>query len=259
MDSTDISGRLPSAKDSVSPPSTARGVPVGDRREGGKQGVGAGRNKAGASVAPIAKLGADAPLKTTSPHQKAEYLYQKALSLMEEGRMAEARDNLDNALAAEPGNAGARQLLAGILIDGKKIPQAEAVLQAGLALTPEQTGLAMLQARLQIDQADLSGALATLRKTQSYAADNADYQAFMAALLQRAGQHGEAIEHYRTALRRNPSSGPWLVGLGISLQAENRLTDAQEAFIRAKSSGALNAELQGFVEQRLGQIQQQLR
>ncbi len=260
MDSGDISGNLPaqqpepSARAATPPPLPATTVESQNRRPSREEGAGKAPRKSVASAS-IAKARGDAQLKSTSPHQKAEFLYQKALSLMEEGRVAEARDNLDNALATEPGNAAARQLLAGVLIDGKKIPQAEAVLQAGLALTPEQAGLAMLLARLQVDQADLPGALATLRKTQPYAADNADYQAFMAALLQRAGQHEEAIERYRNALRRNPSSGPWLVGLGISLQAENRPADAQEAYGRAKSSGGLNAELQAFVDQRLKQIQ----
>jgi len=47
------------------------------------------------------------------------------------------------------------------------------------------------------------------------------------------------------------NSGAWQVGLGISLQAENRLVEAQDAFGRAKASGDLTPELLVFVEQQL--------
>jgi MSHA biogenesis protein MshN len=43
------------------------------------------------------------------------------------------------------------------------------------------------------------------------------------------------------------------MGLGISLQAENRLAEAQEAFNRAKASHTLSPELQAFVDQQLKQ------
>jgi len=89
-----------------------------------------------------------------------------------------------------------------------------------------------------------------------YAAELPDYQAFLAALLQREGRNKEAIEHYLLALRKVPGSGVWLMGLGISLQAENRQTEAQEAFLRAKASNTLSPDLLAFVEQQLKQSRQ---
>ena len=44
------------------------------------------------------------------------------------------------------------------------------------------------------------------------------------------------------------------MGLGISLQAENRTADAHEAFARAKATNTLTPELQAFVEQKLQQL-----
>jgi MSHA biogenesis protein MshN len=44
------------------------------------------------------------------------------------------------------------------------------------------------------------------------------------------------------------------MGLGISLQAEKRNAEALEAFQKAKAVGTLSAELQAFVERRLGQL-----
>jgi MSHA biogenesis protein MshN len=45
------------------------------------------------------------------------------------------------------------------------------------------------------------------------------------------------------------------MGLGISLEADGRGAEAREAFQRARSSGALSAELDRFVEQKLRQLQ----
>lgn len=44
------------------------------------------------------------------------------------------------------------------------------------------------------------------------------------------------------------------MGMDISLQAENRLQEAQEAFQRAKASNILNPDFQALIEQRLKQI-----
>jgi len=53
----------------------------------------------------------------------------------------------------------------------------------------------------------------------------------------------------------NQNVGPWLLGLGISLQADNQPARAAEAFRRARQNGNLSPELQAFAEQRLKQLQ----
>ena len=45
------------------------------------------------------------------------------------------------------------------------------------------------------------------------------------------------------------------MGLGIALEGDGRPAEARDAFQRARATGALSAELDRFVEQRLRQIQ----
>lgn len=198
-----------------------------------------------------------ASAKTISPRQDAEYRYQKALPLIQSGRLAEAQEMLQSALAADPSHGPARQLLAGVLIDSKHGKEAEALLRAGLEKNPQQVAQAMMLAHLQVEGGDLPSALATLRQSVSYADSNANYHALFAALLQRNGQHQDAVDQYSMALSKQPASAPWLVGLGISLQAQKRMAEARDAFMRAKQTGALGSDLSGFVDQRLKQTQAQ--
>lgn len=200
-----------------------------------------------------------APVKQISPQQQAEFSYQKAVALLQQGRVTEAQESLGESLRVAPDHAASRQALAGILVEKKQYAQAEQLLRDGLGRGGNQPEFAMAMARIQVERGDGRGALETLQQNLPSAKDHAGYQAFLAALLQRQGQHKPAIEHYLTALKLAPASASSLVGLGISLQAENHPTEAQEVFGRAKTSGGLSPELQNFVEQRLKQLQQQSR
>ena len=196
-------------------------------------------------------------LKEITPSQQAEKEYRKALELLQQRSITRAIESLDQALQLDGNHIAARQTIINLLVEARRFDEAEHRLQEGLHLDPGQTGLAMILARLQVERGDTKAGLETLQRSLPDAVAQADYQAFIAALLQREGRHGEAIEHYLQALSTTPQSGIWLVGIGISLQAENRLPEAQEAFNRAKASNNLRPDLQPFVEQRLKQIKQQ--
>ena len=198
-------------------------------------------------------------MRTVTPQQRAENEYRKALGLLQQGRVSEAINALTLALQTDSHHLAARQTLVGLLVEGGRLNEAQQQLQEALKLSPEQSGFAMMLARLQVDKGETTVALETLQRSLPYAAEKADYRAFMAALLQRQERHKEAIAQYEAALKRAPGSGVWLMGLAISLQADKRLAEAQEAYARAAASGNLSADLQAFVEQRSKQLQHQSR
>jgi MSHA biogenesis protein MshN len=184
--------------------------------------------------------------------QRAEGAYRRALGSLQEGRVGEAIAALQQTLQIEPKHDAARQTLVGLLIEARRSDEAMRQLQLGLTLDPRQPALAMLLARLQIEHGE-SG-VETLARTLPYAAGNGEYQALLAGALQRQQRHREAAEQYQAALRTQPQNGVWWMGLGISLQAEKRNAEALDAFQKAKASGTLSAELQSFVERKLGQL-----
>ncbi len=190
-------------------------------------------------------------IRELTPRQRAEGEYAKGAAALNEGRMEDARTAFEAALQADPSYHGARQALVGALLNARRQTEAAQVLQEGLGISPAQPGFAMALARLQVERGDLNAGVQTLARSLEFSAANADYIAFYAGLLQRQQKHAEAIEQFSRALGQRGNIGVWLLGLGISLDALGRGSDAQEAYRRAKASGNLSPELQTFADQRL--------
>jgi MSHA biogenesis protein MshN len=189
----------------------------------------------------------------------AQAQYEQAVTHINQGRVAEGMDELRAALANAPRLEAARQTLVALLLEQKRADDAQALLQEGLAINPAQNSFAMLLARLRVNAGDNAGALAVLQKYAPAAAGNAEYHAFIAAVLQRLNRHAEAVAEYQAALtlpaRPSAQAAIWWLGLGISQEALSHKTEAREAFQRARASGTLNADLTAFVDQRLAQLQ----
>ncbi|GAB3544565.1 tetratricopeptide repeat protein [Noviherbaspirillum agri] len=194
-------------------------------------------------------------VKDFTPQQRAENDYRKALQAHQQGRSNEAMASLEQALQLDGHHVAARQTLIGLLLENKRQDDAMRLAQEGLKLDSTQPGLAMILARLQVERGELRPAIDTLEQTLPHSADRADYHAFLAALLQRDERHKQAAERYLVALQKAPQNGVWWMGLGISLQAENRTKEAQDAFKRARASNSLSPELRAFVDARLNQLQ----
>lgn len=201
-----------------------------------------------AAAAPA--LAATPPAASTGPN--AEAVYRRALASLQEGRTVEAIALLEQSVAQDARHEAARQTLVGLLIENRRFDEAMRHMQAALALEPRQLSMAMLLARMQIERG--GNGIDTLMRSLPFANGNGEYHAFLAGALQRQQRHREAAEQYLLALRGAPQQAVWLMGLGISLQAEKRDADALAAFQKAKAANTLPADLQAFVERKLQQL-----
>ena len=195
-------------------------------------------------------------MKQISKEQRADFRYREALSFITQGRMQEAQAMLEETLRLDPRNLNARQVLLGLLLEAKRYPQAEQLLQEALQLNLSPATYATTLARVQFERGDQAAALSTLEKYAPQASASSEYHGFYAALLQRAGRHTEAIGQFQAALKIQPNHANWLMGLGISLQTEKRYAEAEQAYSRARAANTLAPDLQAFVDQRLKQVQQ---
>lgn len=195
-------------------------------------------------------------MKRVSPEQQADFRYQEGLALLSQDRGQDAQAALEDALRLDPRNLAARQALLSIFLTAKRNRQAEQILQDGLLLNLATPSLASALASVQLERGDAPAALVTLEKYAPQANGAGEYHGMYAALLQRGGRHSEAIEQFQTALKTHSNHAHWLMGLGISLQAEKRNAEAEQAYSRARASQGLSPELRAFVEQRLEQVRQ---
>ncbi|MES2318323.1 MAG: tetratricopeptide repeat protein [Pseudomonadota bacterium] len=186
--------------------------------------------------------------------QRSETLYRQANAALEDGRVPGAIELLEQTLKLNPRHDAARQSLVALLIEAGRQDEAMRQLEQALAIDAAQPSLAMLLARMQIERG--SPGVPTLLRSLPAAGANADYRAFLAGALQREQRHKEAVVQYAAALRSAPDNGVWLMGMGISLQADKRNAEALAAYQRARESGTLTAPLLAFVERKIGQLSQ---
>jgi MSHA biogenesis protein MshN len=184
-----------------------------------------------------------------SPRELAEQEYRRAESLIAAGQLELAATGLAQALKIDPGHLPARQKLIRLQLGQRQNDEAMASLEAGLVLTPNQTGWAISLARLELDKGDIGAAIHTLERSRPYAENRADYAGFLGHLKSRAGAQAEAAKYYMHAARLSPNEGRWWLGLGLALAAENRQTEAAEAFRQAVATGSLSGDLLRMAQQ----------
>jgi MSHA biogenesis protein MshN len=179
----------------------------------------------------------------------AEAHFRRAALLLGHGRISEAEDRLMAALRADASHTGARQAYVALLLEQQRISVAQRLLQEGLAINPEQPALAVALSRIYVGQRDYTQALAVLDRAGS-ATGTAEFQAMRAAVLQRLGRHGEAIEAYQNALRTGAQPATTWIGLGISLEGLGRKDEAAAAYRRALTAGPIAMEAREYAESR---------
>ncbi len=190
--------------------------------------------------------------------ERADRLYDAALRLAASGRRLEAAERYRSALKTFPGHRAAREQLALLLVKLNRSAEATEVLREGLRQDPTYTTFAKLQARILTDRNALEGALEVLRAAAPAVAEDPEYHAFVAALYQRKGEHTLAVSLYRQVLKHAPDASVWWMGLGISLEAEERTTAALEAFGRSAQLGNLDPETLRYVNRRIRALRNKL-
>ncbi|CAK0775064.1 MSHA biogenesis protein MshM [Gammaproteobacteria bacterium] len=189
--------------------------------------------------------------KSIDPARRAKEQYESALSLLRKGEINQAREGLKQTLVIDPSYHNARLALANLALERNDQSAAEKILQAGLQLDPQAANLAFPLARIIIEHGNPQDALTILRGAQSHAGENPDYHAFTGALEQRISNHQAAIDEYRQALRYHPNNATWLMGLGISLTAEQRHAEAIQVFRLALKNSTLSNESRAYIKQQL--------
>jgi len=192
--------------------------------------------------------------KTYDAKQVAGNLLGEAVMLDRQGHQEEAKVPLQRALAANPLDVQARQMLIQLQLDTGQVEKAGALLTEGQRLLPEQSNFTLTLARFKVDGGDIGGAIRLLEAGRASARNEPQYHAFLAALLLRVQRYDEAVEHYLVALRSDPANANWLVGVGVALENVGKHADAAEAYRRADGVASLTPEVANFLSERLARL-----
>jgi MSHA biogenesis protein MshN len=188
---------------------------------------------------------------TPVPVQRAEIEFRRGVALLQQGRVSEAEARFAVAIGLDPAHEQARQALAAMLIEQRRLEEARRLLQEGLRVNPKQQHFAVALARIHIERADYAAALEGLNRGRDDSRPSAEYDAVLGSVLSRMGRDREAVEAYRAALRAAPDKGGTWLGLALSLENLDRRAEASDAYRRALASGTLTADVRQYAEQKI--------
>lgn len=243
----------------VPTPATARpsgGSPVGavgdaaravSARSGAARAVAVPRHPP-ARVAPVVVR------RIAPPPDPATRFYRRALARLRAGDSGAAEAALQRALALDPAQERARELLAALWMRAGRNAAAKALLGPYVAGHPGDFTLVRLYARVLVGEGDLRGARRTLEASLPEATDDPAFDALLAAVYQRLGEHRRAATAYRAALTLRPLDGTRWAGLGIALEGSGATREAQAAYRRAVDLGGLAPALARYVRERLAAL-----
>jgi MSHA biogenesis protein MshN len=181
----------------------------------------------------------------------ASEAYRRAVQYAENGRDEEAAEVLRELLEVDSDHHLARESLAAVLIRLDRLDEAAGELETGMVLAPGNASFAKLRAHVLSKRGTTDEALEILQRSPPPLAEDPEYHALLAALYQRQGEHGLAVDLYRAVLNQGPQNAAWWMGFGISLEGEGAPGSALLAYRAASALTSLDPESQRYVDSRI--------
>jgi hypothetical protein len=167
------------------------------------------------------------------PAYNADLDFQKAVSLQQSGRLADAAVAYRKLLAAFPDNPKLLNNLGTVLLQLGNIPESIALLERALKVFPDQP-LALLNLGIGLLQLNrLDDALASLDRALALKPDLAAAHYRRGSVLQELGLHAEALASADAALALKPGHLDAQLSRGGMLMSLNRFDEALASFERA--------------------------
>jgi MSHA biogenesis protein MshN len=212
--------------------------------------------KAGVTAAAPAQqvVVVDKKIRPLTAEEKSEAAYRRAVRLLDQGRPEDASVQLRESLREQPDHVKARELAAGLALQGGHWREAQELLEEGLRQVPSHYPFARLLARVYVDHGSEAKALAVMESAAPAGSDDPDFSALLGVLYQRAGRHADAVQVYKRALALRPQNARTWLGFAISLEGTEQWDAAKRAYARAKESGGLTPPLIQYAEQRLAAL-----
>ena len=183
--------------------------------------------------------------------ESAEHALHSAQGYLDHEQIPEATGEFIRALNLDPRSHRAREALISILIESGQLDSAERHLERGLDISPRHSSYTLLQARVFIARQQPDRAIALLEDSPTPKARRSDALNLLAALYQGKGDHIKAERLFRSAVRITPGEGRLWMGLGISLEGQQRGGEALAVYRQATALDDLERGPKRWLESRI--------
>lgn len=206
----------------------------------------------------VSKKPVDKPQMSVTAAVKPENvtdLYHQALSLVKVGNLNVAILKLKAVVSASPRFNQARQFLAILLMQTKQYAMADKILDQGLNISPDYIPFVTLKAHSFVNQHQYQMATVFLGQYSPKLAMHPNFYALKASVDELMKNDEEAIFIYKRLIHAFPEKSNWWVGLGAAYQSKGILNKAKTAYTRALSLGGLSPEMQVYIREQMGSLQ----
>ncbi len=182
--------------------------------------------------------------------------YELGLQQLKESKLLAAESSFAQELLGNPQHVEARLQLFALLVQRSRLDQAEQVVREGLALDGQEYRLRKAYARLLVERQQVQSAIDLLvQRPLPAVAEDLEYFALLAGLLQDRGDFIQASGIYQQLLQVRPQQAIWWLGLGVSLEQSGDRSGALDAYRRAQRLPGLRNDLQQFISSRIELMQ----
>jgi tetratricopeptide (TPR) repeat protein len=178
--------------------------------------------------------------------------YEQGQTLLRQQKFSAAEASFGLALSINPRHSQARLQLITLLLQRAQMDKAEQLVKDGLTHDPTNFELRKMYARMLLERQQTQLAVELLNRIpQPQMANDLEYYALLAGLLQDAEDFSQSADIYRRLLQLRPRQALWWLGLGVALEQISEREKAQEAYRQALSLPGLRQDLQQFVSERI--------
>lgn len=211
------------------------------------------KSAAAVSVEPVPKSSQRTLLKKAAPltvGQQDRRAVQQARIDLRTNNVDAAIKRLQSFLAKYSKAKKSSALLIELLIDQKRLPEAQSILNGLSAQLGESSELRRLQAHVYVLTSAVDKAVSLLLSKQPNIKTETAYYELLALAAQRDKQYPLSIQVYKSLLRHDSGMGSWWIGLAISQDLYGLKADARVNFQQAIRAGRLSQSLRDYARRR---------
>jgi MSHA biogenesis protein MshN len=190
--------------------------------------------------------------KQLTPKALAAKKVKRAEQALANNKITEAEHLFEDVLLILPEHKSARKQLAALWYGRESYQPALNLLSQGLQLSPDDSELRLMKARIYLNRNNSKNALKTLQVLPNV--EKIEYQTLLATVAQKEGQYEIAVHAYQLLTKLEPMVGRWWLGLAVAYDSNSEFTQAINMYQIAINQMDLSDSAEQFSRQRISEL-----